>query len=167
MDISAAASVGNSATTARTGLSGIAGEDFLKILVKQLQFQDPLKPMDNQQMVEQMGTIRELEMNTRLSQKLELLTEQQRFGAAAALIGREVRGIVADSDGNEYEIYGKVQSVRFTNKGEAILELDNGASLPLAKLTYVQNVTETPPVATGEQDTTTQNKNIIMAKLFG
>ncbi len=124
---------------ARDGLGGISGEDFMKILIKQLQYQDPLKPMDNQQMVQQISTIRELEMNTRLGSKLEQLTDQQRFGAAAALIGKHVKGAVKDEDGNEFNLEGVVTSVRFTEKGEAILELDNGQSLPLAQLQEVTN----------------------------
>jgi len=118
-------------------LGVISGEDFLKVLIKQLQMQDPLQPMTNQEMVQQMSTIRELEMNTQMSRKLEQLTDQQRFGAAAALIGKQVKGTVKDAEGNQFTMEGVVRSVRFTGTGEAILELDTGEELPLASLEQV------------------------------
>ncbi len=131
----------SSALSTRDTLGGISGNDFMKVLIKQLQFQDPLKPMDNQQMVQQMATIRELEMNTRLSDKLAQLTDQQRFGAAGALMGKHVKGTTTDAEGNEFVADGVVTAVRFTNKGEVILELDSGQSLPLARLEEITDAT--------------------------
>lgn len=143
--ISATAST--SGTSAGSGMSGINSNDFMKILLKQLQYQDPLEPMDSEQMVRQMSTIRELELNTRMSEKLELLTDQQRFGSAAALIGRHVKGTVSDGNGNIYEIEGVVSTVRFTEKGEAILELQSGEKLPLADLEEVSDAVAPPNAA--------------------
>ena len=127
------------ATTGTTGVDGLTGQDFMKILMKQLQYQDPFKPMDNGQMVDQIAKIRELEMNTRLSDKLAGLGDQERFAAAAAMIGKYVRGQVQDADGNTFEKEGVVSGVRFNAKGEALLELDTGDLLPLTALTQVAN----------------------------
>jgi flagellar basal-body rod modification protein FlgD len=132
------------------GMSGISGDDFMKILIKQLQMQDPLEPMNNQEMIAQMSTIRELEMNTRLSQKLEQLTDQQRFGSAASLIGKHVKGTVSDAEGNEFDKEGVVVSIRFTSKGEAILELDSGQVLPLTNLEEVKNADGSDALITPE-----------------
>ena len=118
----------------RRGLADIRGDDFVNILVKQLQFQDPFKPMTNEEMVGQLSTIRELETNTQLSQTLRQITSQQRFGSASSLIGKLVRGRVTDSQGNAIELSGIVKTVRFTANGEAMLELDSKEVLPLAKL---------------------------------
>ena len=123
------------------GLADIAGDDFINILVKQLEFQDPFKPMSNEEMIAQLSTIRELEMNTRLSQTLQQVTDQQRFGSAASLIGRFVRGNVADDEGMPIEISGIVKAIRFTADGEVMLELDDGDVLPLAKLEEVMDPT--------------------------
>jgi len=135
----AISTAGNTATPHAAGLSGISGDDFMKILIKQLQMQDPMQPMNNQEMVQQMSTIRELEMNTRLSQKLEQLTDQQRFGSAASLIGKKVKGTVSDDEGNDFDRDGVVVSVRFTSRGEAMLELDSGQILPLVDVEEVKN----------------------------
>jgi flagellar basal-body rod modification protein FlgD len=129
-----AAGVNVNVAASPTEMAGISSGDFMTILIKQLQFQDPFKPMSNEEMVSQMSTIRELELNTRLSGKLEQITDQQRFGSAAALIGKFVVGTAADAEGNGFPAEGIVTGVRFTQKGDVILELDSGDVLPLAKL---------------------------------
>ena len=152
MQISAT-SYANGSTTATTGqdLSGISGEDFMSILIKQLELQDPFEPMTNQEMISQMSTIRELEMNTRLAERLEQLTDQQGFASASGLIGKEITGTVSDSEGNEYEIKGLVTGVEFTSSGEVLLQLDSGLELPITSLTQV-----TEPQA--EQDDEAQSQ---------
>ena len=129
-------------TVSNNNLSGITGTDFLNILVKQLQLQDPFEPMGNEEMVAQIATIRELEMNTRLSKKLEQLSDQQRFASAAALIGKYVKGSISDEQGNTLEVEGIVSSIRFTPNGEAMLELDTGEVLPMTGLEQITNVEE-------------------------
>lgn len=140
------------ATGPSRGIAGLAGEDFMNLLIKQLQYQDPLQPMTNEEMIKQMSTIRELEMNTRLTERLEQLTEQQRFGSAAALIGRHVQGTVTDEQGNEFPIEGVVQSIVFTPRGDIMLELDTGDTLPLANLEAVKDA---PQSTTNNQSSVT------------
>jgi flagellar basal-body rod modification protein FlgD len=126
-----------SSGTANNGLSAITGEDFMNLLIKQLQYQDPLQPMTNQEMMQQMSTIRQLEMNTTLTSRLQQLTGQQSFGSAASLIGKHVKGAVADANGNAFKMEGVVKSVLFTPKGDVLLELEDGSNLPLANLEQV------------------------------
>lgn len=67
------------------------GKDaFLKLLITQMQYQDPLNPMDNQQFMAQMAQFSSLEQ----MQNLNLLNEQ---GLAAGLLGRYVAGKDAES----------------------------------------------------------------------
>jgi flagellar basal-body rod modification protein FlgD len=112
----------------------------MKILITQLQYQDPFEPMGNQEMVAQIASIRELEMNVQLTGSLRQMTEQQRVGSAAALIGKYAKGEVSDAEGNVFTIEGIVTGIRFTEKGEAMLELDTGEILPLASLTEVREM---------------------------
>ncbi|NLE60906.1 MAG: hypothetical protein GX616_21385 [Planctomycetes bacterium] len=134
MQISATSYTNGSTATAAAGqdLSGISGEDFMSILIKQLELQDPFEPMTNQEMIAQMSTIRELEMNTRLAERLEQITDQQGFASASGLIGKQITGTVTDSAGNEYGIEGLVKGVEFTQSGEVLLQLDSGLKLPIS-----------------------------------
>lgn len=122
---------------AREGLAGVSAHDFMNILIKQLQYQDPFEPMTNQEMLSQMATIRELEMTTRLNDRLEQLTDHQRFGMVTSLIGKHVRGEVSDGEGMSFGVEGIVTGVRFTPEGRIMLELDTGDTLPLSALQKV------------------------------
>ena len=148
-------------TTAANNLAGISGEDFMQVLIKQLQYQDPLKPMDNEQMVQQMATIRRAGDEYTVQHKLSQLTDQQRFAGAAALIGKHVKGMLQDDNGNHYPAEGVVKRITFTDKGEVMLDLDNGQQLPLSKLQEVADATAstttgqvTPVNATASSSTT-------------
>ncbi len=134
---SVTASTNGSSTNVGVGVDALSGNDFMKILMKQLQYQDPFKPMDNEAMISQIAKIRELEMNSKLTDKLSNLGDQERFGAAASMIGKYVRGEVTDAEGNVYSMEGAVTAVRFNRSGEVLLELDSGDMLPLSSLTQV------------------------------
>jgi flagellar basal-body rod modification protein FlgD len=128
----------STATTGR-GVAGLGSEDFMKVLIAQLRYQDPFEPMGNEELLRQVATVRELEMNTQLTGRLEQLTDQQRFGTAATMIGKFVRGATSDGEGNQFEVEGIVTSIRFTKSGEAMLELDTGQTMPLFALTEVSD----------------------------
>jgi flagellar basal-body rod modification protein FlgD len=134
-NVSTAAS--SSAATADRGLGDVSAGDFMNILIKQLQYQDPFEPMGNEEMLNQMSTIRELELTSRLTEKLDQLTDQQRFASVASLIGKFARGEVTGDDGTLFPVEGVVNSITFTEEGNVILELDNGENLPLSKLKFV------------------------------
>ena len=128
------------ATGSNRGLSALGAEEFLGILITQLQMQDPLQPMDNQELLTQVSQIRDMEMSMNVTAALENLTDQQRYAGVASLIGKLVSGVVHGADGQEQTISGVVTGVRFTERGQAVLELDTGESLPLEKLTTVTTI---------------------------
>lgn len=72
-------------------------EDFLKILLTQLTYQDPLKPMDNQQFMAQMAQFTSLEQTQQLNSKLETLITNQAALQSVGLIGRTVDITVSGS----------------------------------------------------------------------
>ena len=55
--------------------ASIGQEDFLHILLTQLRFQDPLKPVDNQQFVAQLAQFSALEINRQQSEKIDTLLQ--------------------------------------------------------------------------------------------
>ena len=69
---------------------------FLRLLVLQLQHQDPLQPMDNQEMLAQLAQFSALEQMNHLNDQFENFSgnvDQLNFVAAAGLVGQEVVGI--------------------------------------------------------------------------
>jgi len=80
------------------GGKSMGRDDFLKLLIAQLQNQDPLKPLDNQEFAAQLATFNSLDQLIGINQKLDSLAQQQQLVGqlgAASLIGKE---IVADGN---------------------------------------------------------------------
>jgi flagellar basal-body rod modification protein FlgD len=116
--------------------SGLGSDDFFKLLIAQLINQDPLEPTSNQELLNQISSIRDIELSTNLSDSLQSLTDQQRFASAASMIGQFVRGVAEDA---EAAVSGIVRSVRFDAGGKALLELEDGQEIPLDAVGSVMN----------------------------
>jgi flagellar basal-body rod modification protein FlgD len=107
-------------------------EDFIKMMITQLQNQDPMEPAKNQELLAQMSQIGQLQSATTLQESLKGMVTQNQIGAAAGLIGKSVQGL----DGNDDPVDGVVTSVRVEGS-EVNLELDNGQKLPLGRVTSI------------------------------
>jgi len=106
--------------------------DFVKMMITQLQHQDPLQPESNDQLMSQMNQIGQLQSNSMLQDTLKSLSQQTQIGSASNLIGKMVQG----TDQNNNAIHGVVNSVKLQSDGVS-LELDNGQSLSLARVTAI------------------------------
>jgi flagellar basal-body rod modification protein FlgD len=65
-------------------------QDFMKILLTQLTYQDPLKPMDNQQFMSQIAQFTTLEQSQQLNEKIDRLLAIQSATQSIGLIGKTV-----------------------------------------------------------------------------
>lgn len=72
-------------------------DSFLKLLISELQNQDPLDPMDNSEMVQQIGQIREIGATDQLTKTLSGLASSQELVTASSLIGQSVTGLASDA----------------------------------------------------------------------
>ena len=84
------------ATGDRTRLSDNY-DTFLILLTAQLQNQDPLNPMDNKDMLQQIGQIREISATNQLSDTLSSVLLGQSVATASSLIGKHIRALTDDS----------------------------------------------------------------------
>ena len=80
---------------------------FLQLMVSELTNQDPLNPMDNTQLVQQLGELRSIAASDQLSTTLQSLQTQQSLTTASSLIGKTVTAL--GSDGSD--VTGEVTSV--------------------------------------------------------
>ena len=80
--------------TAALQSSSMGMEDFLKILLTQLTYQDPLKPMDNQEFMAQMAQFSALEQSQQLNDRMQQLIENQAALQSIGLLGRSVDVVV-------------------------------------------------------------------------
>ena len=111
--------------------------DFIRLLVSELSNQDPFEPQDSSALLEQLSSLRNIESQLSLQQKLESLVLQNQVAMAGGLIGQVVTGL----SGNNDTVSGVVTSVRIEN-GRAILELDSGQSLAIDRVTRIEGGVE-------------------------
>lgn len=93
MTISGVTPVSNQTGGTRTVPGALGRNDFLNLLVTQLQYQDPLNPMDSTDFTAQLAQFSSLEQLTNMNDQLTTLTETQtalRNSQAVAYIGDTV-----------------------------------------------------------------------------
>lgn len=69
---------------------GLDMQDFLRVLLTQLTYQDPLKPMDNQEFMAQIAQFTSLDQTRQLNDKIATLVGNQAALQSVGLIGRTV-----------------------------------------------------------------------------
>ena len=121
----------NSSSTSKPTSSkmSLKPEDFIKMMITQLQNQDPMEPAKNEQLLAQMSQIGQLQSSTDLQTSLKTMVLQNNIGSAGNLIGKKVNGL----DATGAKIDGLVTSVRVEND-QVSLDLDNGQSLSLSNV---------------------------------
>ncbi len=72
-------------------------DDFLQILVTQLKYQDPTKPMEDKEFIAQMAQFSSLEQMTNMSSEFSELSATLKGAQAMNLIGRDVEIVKGDS----------------------------------------------------------------------
>ena len=86
--------------------------DFINLMVTELQNQDPLNPMDNAQILQQMSQIRSIKSNDRLAETLDAVFLAQNVSTGSGMIGDWVM-CLDDKSGTEnlVQLIGKVDRV--------------------------------------------------------
>jgi len=98
-------------------------DDFLRLLIAQLQNQDPMNPMNDTEFVGQMAQFTALERMQALDEQMAILLQVEQLGQANGLIGKQVEATGGQDGGT---IKGVVDSVRMEN-GNAVLNVGGSA----------------------------------------
>lgn len=98
----------SSATATDQSAFGLDFQSLLKIILTQLTYQDPLKPVDNFEFVSQLAQFSQLQQSQTLNDQITELLAAQSANQATSLLGRTV-----DFATNAQTISGIVQSISF------------------------------------------------------
>jgi flagellar basal-body rod modification protein FlgD len=138
-----------STTTPKADIfSGMGPDAFLKLLVAQMRYQNPMSPSDPSAMMGQLAQYAQVEALTKVQQGQAVDQSLSEARMATDLVGK----VVTASDGSTTES-GKVLSARFTATGP-VLVLDTGSEVTLSAVTRVDmpvaapTSTPIPPAAT-------------------
>lgn len=115
-------------------------EDLFRILLTQLNYQDPLKPLDNAEFIAQLAQFTALEQARQSSDNIENLLKMQAADQSIGLIGKTVE--VATATANEV---GKVTTITFQD-GSPMLTVQTSTNrfLSSISLSQVRTVQPTP-----------------------
>ena len=110
------------------------GKDaFMKLLVAQMRYQDPSKPVDSSQMMSQTATFSQVEKLEQLVTQNASMLVLQESATAGALVGRTA----TYTDTTGASVTGVVTSVRLASKGSEAVAVIGGAKIPVGRLTEI------------------------------
>ncbi|MFC0558601.1 flagellar hook assembly protein FlgD [Halalkalibacter alkalisediminis] len=129
----------------QTQNQGILGkDDFLKILITQLQNQDPSNPMDDREFIAQMAQFSSLEQMTNMNQAIQKfvsIQSSQNLVKHSELIGKKVqwkREVPIDEYRSRTEyVENMVTSVKLESDGQLRVQLDDGRWISNEQLVQV------------------------------
>ncbi|MDQ0899811.1 flagellar hook capping FlgD N-terminal domain-containing protein [Paenibacillus sp. V4I7] len=114
-------------------------DDFLKILITQLQNQDPTQPLQDKEFIAQMAQFTSVEQLTNMAGEMKLM--RQSLGFVSGLIGKSITWTDIDSSGASVEKSGVIDSITFKD-GNQYANV-KGVEISLDKLKKIENVGET------------------------
>lgn len=96
-------------STSQVSQASLGSQDLFSILLTQLNYQDPLKPMDNQEFMAQLAQFTQLEQTRQINEKIDDLLMYQASTQAVGLLGHTVEA-QTETD----TIVGEVSTVTYS-----------------------------------------------------
>ena len=115
---------------------GLDFQALLSIILTQLTYQDPLKPVDNFQFVSQLAQFSQLQQSQTLNDQISGLLAAQAASQATSLHGRTVDAVVSGAT-----LSGVVEAVSFTT-GQPVVSIrtDSDQVIPGISIADISNV---------------------------
>ncbi|MFT3736016.1 MAG: flagellar hook capping FlgD N-terminal domain-containing protein [Rhodocyclaceae bacterium] len=100
-----------SASTTTSTQSVVGQEDLIKIMLAELRYQDPLKPLDNKEFIAQLAQFTTLEQTKQLNDRIDTLLSVQASTQSIGLLGKTVEVTTESGDTQ----VGEVTSIQFSD----------------------------------------------------
>ncbi|WP_266158304.1 flagellar hook capping FlgD N-terminal domain-containing protein [Dyella silvatica] len=105
--------LGASNATSGVQQKAINQNDFIKLFVSELQFQDPMQPLDNSQFLLQLSQFESIELSSETNQGVQDMLTMNSSSQSISLLNHPVQ--VTGMDGSTTA--GKISAVSFTTGG--------------------------------------------------
>lgn len=123
-----------------TGLNAVTADDFMTLLITQLQYQDPTEPMSNDEILSQVSQMQSMQASVELTDTLEGLSSGQELASASSMIGLRVSG-----RGDDDALVEGVVERAAIRAGEAVVTVE-GTEVKLDRIDWIgQPVAEATP----------------------
>jgi len=137
METSSIGSQTNAAYTTQTqgnDMGSLETQEFMELLIAELQNQDPLAPTETSEMLKQISLISEIDSTNRLTDTLATLMTNQNLSTASGMIGKSIKAIGADGKpvegivdrvSIEIDEEGDDERTLYVHIGATAVEMDN------------------------------------------
>jgi flagellar basal-body rod modification protein FlgD len=132
-------------TTTADSAFGLSFQSLLQIILTQLTYQDPLKPLDNFQFVSQLAQFSQLQLSETLNTDVTSLLTSQSASQATGLLGHTVDFSTEDASGGSTSatpVSGVVKAITFSNgQPEVTIQTSDGqtiANLSISNVTQIR-----------------------------
>ncbi len=131
--MSAINSLSNSRPASGTdAFQSLTSEDFIRIMFTELTNQDPGAPSDSKDLLNQISSIRGIESDLQLTERLQQIALQNEISSSGSLLGSFVRGL----NESGAKVQGFVDSVSITRDG-TLLNLSSKHRVPMKSVQEV------------------------------
>jgi len=121
-----------------TSAFGLSFESLLRIILTQLTYQDPLKPIENFEFVSQLAQFSQIQIGQTGNDRLGQLVSAQGASQATGLLGRRV-----DLPTGTTALSGKVSAVTFQNGDARVtIETDSGQTISNVSIANISQIRE-------------------------
>jgi flagellar basal-body rod modification protein FlgD len=86
----------SAAATAKKAANGLDRDAFMKLMVAQMRYQDPTKPMDSSQFMTQSAQFTNIELLQKLQESQSQLLSYQGLVLSSSLVGKTITGTTSD-----------------------------------------------------------------------
>ena len=145
---------GSSTTQRQTDSQILGKDDFLKLLITQLQMQDPLQPMQDKEFISQMATFTSLEQTNNMTNLLTQFVQSQTqtlLSSQAEVIGKTITWTDHTDDTNDSQtVTGIVQAVTLKD-GKLLYVTQDGQEVDPQTVIRIEVTQQPVPAAPGTE----------------
>lgn len=127
----------NSATKALTKTKELGKDEFLKLLLTQLKYQDSQDPVKDKDFIAQMAQFSALEQTTNMTKSFEKVAKRGQNNEALSMLGSRATAVRAD--GGEM-IEGRVTSIRYTDTDPEVTITRDDDTIAVVSLNEITKV---------------------------
>lgn len=131
----------SSTTSTGQSVDGLDFQSLLQIILTQLTYQDPLKPMDNFEFVSQLAQFSELEQLQTMNTNISTLLTTQAAVQAAGLLGQtvDISSTASGASSSTVTQTGTVSAISFSN-GQPQITITTSAGQTVANIPITEIV---------------------------
>lgn len=120
-------------------------DDFMKLLLATLKYQDPTQPMDTGKLLEQTSTMTNMEQMINMTEASKKSFESQQRSQGASMVGKTAVYDLIDKEGNAATTAGTIEAVEFLSEGKILCHI-GGEKIPMEDILGIADPTDNTPL---------------------